>query len=182
MVIPWAMALMFLITDMLHQYSGRGGFRLSAISSQLFGIGFSKMYQGRGVFRGRLNLCLIIETLEVRLRPVGAKWRFNLWPAVVCVLLSFYFLRSLRWGFRFSFQLVFRQGLRSGTGLYTTPAVVPNPAAVKVTATAAADSTKSGSATVSVETPTGSGTSQITVTATAAGGTAHGDLVTLIVQ
>jgi hypothetical protein len=56
------------------------------------------------------------------------------------------------------------------------------PAAVKVTATAAADSTTSGSATVSVETPTGLGTSQFTVTATAAGGTAHGDLVTLIVQ
>jgi hypothetical protein len=52
----------------------------------------------------------------------------------------------------------------------------------KVTAKAAADSTKSGSATVSAETPTGLGTSQITVTATAAGGTAHGDLVTLIVQ
>ena len=73
-------------------------------------------------------------------------------------------------------------GTVDGTGLYTTPAVVPNPAAVKVTATAAADSIKSGSGTVSVETPTGLGTSQITVTATAAGGTAHGDLVTLIVQ
>jgi len=68
------------------------------------------------------------------------------------------------------------------TGLYTTPAVVPNPAAVKVTATATADATKSGSATVNVETPTGLGTSQITVTATAVGGAAHGDVVTLIVQ
>jgi len=73
-------------------------------------------------------------------------------------------------------------GTVDGTGLYTTPAVVPNPAAVKVTATAAADATKSGSATVNVETPTGLGTSQITVTATAAGGAAHGDVVTLIVQ
>jgi hypothetical protein len=68
------------------------------------------------------------------------------------------------------------------TGLYTTPAVVPNPAAVKVTATSAADATKSGSATVNVEAPTGLGTSQITVTATAVGGPAHGDVVTLIVQ
>jgi len=42
-----------------------------------------------------------------------------------------------------------------GGGLYTTPAVVPNPVG---------------------------GASQITVTATAAGGTARGDLVTLIVQ
>jgi len=73
-------------------------------------------------------------------------------------------------------------GTVDGTGLYTTPVTVPNPAAVKVTATAAADSTKSGSATVNVETPTGLGTSQITVTATAAGGAAHGDVVTLIVR
>jgi len=73
-------------------------------------------------------------------------------------------------------------GTVDGTGLYTTPAVVPNPAAVKVTATAAADATKSGSATGNVEMPTGLGTSQITVTATAAGGAAHEDVVTLIVQ
>jgi hypothetical protein len=73
-------------------------------------------------------------------------------------------------------------GTVDGTGLYTTPAVVSNPAAVTVTATAAADATKSGSAKVNVETPTGLGTSQITVTATAAGGAAHGDVVTLIVQ
>jgi len=73
-------------------------------------------------------------------------------------------------------------GSVDGTGLYTTPAVVPNPAAVTVTATAAADATKSGSATVNVETPTGLGSSQITVTATAAGGAAHGDMVTLIVH
>jgi hypothetical protein len=73
-------------------------------------------------------------------------------------------------------------GTVDGTGLYTAPAVVPNPAAVKVTATAAADTTKSGSATVNVETPTGLATSQITVTATAAAGVAHGDVVTLIVQ
>jgi len=73
-------------------------------------------------------------------------------------------------------------GAVDATGLYTTPAVVPNPATGTVTATAAADATKSGSATVSVETPTGVGTSQITVTATAAGGAAHGDVVTLIVQ
>ena len=73
-------------------------------------------------------------------------------------------------------------GAVDGTGLYTTPAVLPNPAAVTVTATAAADTTKSGSASVNVETPTGLGASQITVTATAAGGAAHGDVVTLIVR
>jgi hypothetical protein len=72
-------------------------------------------------------------------------------------------------------------GTVDGTGLYTTPAVVPNPAAVTVTATSAL-STSPGSATVNVETPTGLGTSLITVTATAAGGASHGDVVTLIVQ
>jgi hypothetical protein len=73
-------------------------------------------------------------------------------------------------------------GTVDATGLYATPAVVPNPAAVTVTATAAADATKSGSATVNVETPTGLGSSQIMVTATAAGGASHGDVVILIVQ
>jgi hypothetical protein len=72
-------------------------------------------------------------------------------------------------------------GTVDGTGLYTTPAVAPNPATVTVTATSAA-ATAPGSATVNVEPPTGLGTSQITVTATAGGGAAHGDVVTLIVQ
>lgn len=72
-------------------------------------------------------------------------------------------------------------GTVDGTGLYTTPAATPNPAAVRVTATSAL-ATSAGSAAVTVEAPTGLGTSQITVTATAAGGTAHGDVVTLIVQ
>jgi hypothetical protein len=68
-----------------------------------------------------------------------------------------------------------------GTGLYTAPAVVPNPASVQVTATSAA-AMSPGSAKVTVLAPTGVGTSQITVTATAVGGAAHGDVVTLIVQ
>jgi hypothetical protein len=72
-------------------------------------------------------------------------------------------------------------GTVDGTGLYTAPAVVPNPATVTVTATSAA-ATAPGSAFLTVATPTGSGTSQITVTATAVGGAAHGDVVTLIVQ
>ncbi|HYW36968.1 MAG TPA: hypothetical protein VE957_02555 [Terriglobales bacterium] len=72
-------------------------------------------------------------------------------------------------------------GTVNGTGLYTAPAVVPNPATVTVTATSAA-ATAPGSAFVTVATPTGLGTSQITVTATAASGAAHGDVVTLIVQ
>lgn len=67
------------------------------------------------------------------------------------------------------------------TGLYTAPAVVPNPATVTVTATSAL-ATSPGSATVTVQSPTGVGTSQITVTATAVGGAAHGNAATLIVQ
>ncbi len=72
-------------------------------------------------------------------------------------------------------------GTVDGTGLYTTPAVVPNPGTVTVTATSAAAATP-GSTFVTVATPTAVGTSQITVAATAVGGAAHGNVVTLIVQ
>ena len=71
-------------------------------------------------------------------------------------------------------------GTISGTGLYTPPAVVPNPATVTVTATPATGA--AGSAFVTVAAPTLVGSSQITVTATAAGGAAQGDVVTLTVQ
>ena len=71
-------------------------------------------------------------------------------------------------------------GTVDGTGLYTTPAVVPNPGTVTVTATPAAGTP--GSAFVTVAAPTALGTSQITVAATAVGGAAHGNVVTLIVQ
>ena len=71
-------------------------------------------------------------------------------------------------------------GTVDGTGMYTPPAVVPNPATVTVTATAAGGA--AGSAFVTVAAPTALGTSQVTVTATAAGGPAHSDAVTLIVQ
>jgi hypothetical protein len=72
-------------------------------------------------------------------------------------------------------------GTVDATGLYTTPAAVPNPATVTVTATSAL-ATSPGSAAVTVQAPTGLGTSQITVTAAAVGGTSHGDVVKLIVQ
>ena len=72
-------------------------------------------------------------------------------------------------------------GTVDGTGLYTSPAVVPNPATVTVTATPATGAAP-GSAFLTVAAPTAVGTSQITVTATAVGGAAHGDVVTLIVQ
>ncbi len=71
-------------------------------------------------------------------------------------------------------------GTISGKGLYSPPALVPNPATVTVTATPATGA--AGSAFVTVSAPTAVGTSQTTVTATAAGGAAHGDVVTLIVQ
>jgi len=72
-------------------------------------------------------------------------------------------------------------GTVDGTGLYTTPAVAPNPGTVTVTATSAAAATP-GSTFVTVAAPTALGSSQIAVTATAVGGAAHGDAVTLIVQ
>ena len=72
-------------------------------------------------------------------------------------------------------------GTISGTGMYTPPAVMPNPATVTVTATPATGAAP-GSAFLTVAAPTAVGTSQITVTATAAGGAAHGDVVTLTVQ
>jgi hypothetical protein len=72
-------------------------------------------------------------------------------------------------------------GTIGGTGMYTPPAVVPNPATVTVTATPATGAAP-GSAFLTVAAPTAVGTSQITVTATAAGGAAHGDVATLNVQ
>jgi hypothetical protein len=72
-------------------------------------------------------------------------------------------------------------GTVDGTGLYTAPAVVPSPATVTVTATSAAAAAP-GSTFVTVAAPTALGAFQITVTATAADGTAHGDVVTLIVK
>jgi hypothetical protein len=72
-------------------------------------------------------------------------------------------------------------GTISASGLYTSPAVVPTPAAITVTATSAATSAP-GAASVNVETPTPLGTFSITVSATAVGGAARGDVVTLTVQ
>jgi hypothetical protein len=71
-------------------------------------------------------------------------------------------------------------GTINGAGLYSPPAVVPNPATVTVTATPATGT--AGSAFVTVAAPTAVGTFPITVTATAVGGAAHGDVVTLTVQ
>jgi hypothetical protein len=72
-------------------------------------------------------------------------------------------------------------GTVDSTGLYTAPEAVPNPATVTVSAVSAAASAP-GSAFVKIATATLVGTSQITVTATVVGRSAHGDVVTLIVQ
>jgi len=51
-------------------------------------LAFQKIgYQGRGDFRGRGNLLLMVENLLGRCLAPAQKWYFNLWPAVVCVLL-----------------------------------------------------------------------------------------------
>jgi hypothetical protein len=72
-------------------------------------------------------------------------------------------------------------GTIDGTGLYTAPAVVPTQPTVTITASAAAGAA-TGSSSVTLQTPTGTGTWQIVATATAADGTAHSDLVTLVVK
>jgi len=53
------------------------------------------------------------------------------------------------------------------TGLYTAPAVVPNPPTVTVSAVSQADVTKSASATVAIQASTPSGTFVVSVVATA---------------
>ncbi|MBZ5655359.1 MAG: hypothetical protein LAO56_08760 [Acidobacteriia bacterium] len=72
-------------------------------------------------------------------------------------------------------------GSIDSTGLYTAPAMVPNPAAVTITATAAADPSKSGSGRVNLQAPTTLGTFNVTATATE-GTIAHSQSVTLTVQ
>jgi len=72
-------------------------------------------------------------------------------------------------------------GTIDATGLYTAPAMVPNPQTATVTATST-EATTGGSAFVTLAVPTALGTTQIAVTATAAGGTAQANVVTLIVQ
>jgi hypothetical protein len=72
-------------------------------------------------------------------------------------------------------------GSVDGNGLYSAPTAVPNPATVSVTATSAlAQSPGTGFVNLVAATPLG--TSQITAAATAAGGTAHGNVLTLTVQ
>jgi hypothetical protein len=74
---------------------------------------FENGYQGLRDFRGHGNLPLIVETLEVRCvapAPNGV----SIYGLPWCAFFSFYFLRYLRRRSGFSFQLVFRQGLRSG--------------------------------------------------------------------
>jgi hypothetical protein len=72
-------------------------------------------------------------------------------------------------------------GTVDGTGLYSAPATVPNPATVSVTATSpVAQSPGTGFVNLLAATPLGA--SQITVAATAMGGTAHGSVLTLTVQ
>ena len=77
-------------------------------------------------------------------------------------------------------------GAANGTidayGLYSSPAVAPNPASATVTATSA-EAASPGTATVNIKTATAAGTySNIQVSATAAGGTAHVEVVTLVVE
>jgi hypothetical protein len=70
----------------------------------------------------------------------------------------------------------------ANSGLYTAPSNVPNPPSATVTASSTVATTP-GSATVTIQAATPAGTyPNIQVTATAAGGPAHTDLVSLMVD
>src|SRR6266849_3408261 len=66
-------------------------------------------YQRLRDFRGRGNLPVIVETLLVRRVVPTREWRFNLWPAVVCVLL-FLFSSLSSAGLPFFFSAGFQAG------------------------------------------------------------------------
>lgn len=125
-------------------------------------------YQRWGNFRGRGNLPWISETL------LCAATADNSWPAGATQQ-QFLANQSVTWAVTGGSA----NGTVNGSGLYTAPALVPNPATVTLTATSP---TAAGSAFVTVAAPTALGTSQITVAATAVGGPAHGSVVTLTVQ
>ncbi len=73
-------------------------------------------------------------------------------------------------------------GTIDANGLYQSPAVAPNPASVTITATSA-EATSPGPATVNVQAATAVGTyPNVQISATAAGGAAHTDIVTLVVD
>ncbi len=72
-------------------------------------------------------------------------------------------------------------GAIDSTGLFTSPAFVPNPSTVTVQATSTLTSAPASSF-VTISPATALGSSQITVTATPSGGTSQSAVVTLIVQ
>lgn len=72
-------------------------------------------------------------------------------------------------------------GTIDSTGLFTSPALVPNPSTVTVQATSTLASTPASSF-VTISPATALGSSQITVIATPSGGAAQSAVVTLIVQ
>ncbi|HVM91529.1 MAG TPA: hypothetical protein VMT67_01895 [Terriglobales bacterium] len=73
-------------------------------------------------------------------------------------------------------------GTIDGSGLYSAPAVAPNPASVTVTASSA-EATSPGTATINIETATTIGSyTNVQISATAAGGGEHSSPVTLTVE
>ena len=66
---------------------------LRAVPSSWF-LSSETGHQGRGNFRGRGNLLLMVETLFVRCVAPAQEWRFNLCSAVVCGLLFLFSLVS----------------------------------------------------------------------------------------
>src|SRR5580692_3116203 len=114
MIIPWAMAAMFLMTDMEYQYSGCCGCgQFSVLSSQYFSH-HEDGYQGWGDFRGRGNLLLMVETLVLRC-VAPAPSRVSAYGLPWFALFSFYFLCYFLRDFRvFPRRRCLEQRLRSG--------------------------------------------------------------------
>ncbi len=161
----------------------RGKPRLyGGIAGICLGLGLMALVSCGGVAGGGTTPPPVTVTVNPGLATLFANEAGNSWPAGVT---QQQFRATVNGSTDQSVTWAVTGGSANGTvdatGVYTTPAEVPNPGTVTVTATSTAAATP-GSTYVTVATPTAVGTSQITVTATAVGGPAHGDVVTLIVQ
>ena len=180
---PYAFILMVMVGIVGPGIKRRGKPRLyGGIAGICLGLGLMALVSCGGVAGGGTTPPPVTVTVTPGLATLFANEAGNSWPAGATqqqfkATVNGSTDQSVTWAVTGGSA----NGTVDGTGLYTTPAVVPNPGTVTVTATSAAAATP-GSTFVTVATPTAAGTSQITVTATAAGGAAHGGVVTLIVQ
>ncbi|HTR23399.1 MAG TPA: hypothetical protein VMI10_05400 [Terriglobales bacterium] len=125
----------------------------------------------------------VTVTVSPKAASVYANEPGNTWPASST---QYQFTAVVNYGSSQTVTWAVTGGDGNGTinsnGLYSSPAVGPNPANVTITATST-EATSPGSAMVNIETPTAVGTySNIQVFATAAAGPSHASPVTLTVD